>query len=127
LKSVSSLRGRKVSGALRISGLRFDGALLRFSYALTEELPARIEVGVVVSKRHGSAVQRNRVKRKIRAASRLRLGVLSDVLQRNQRSLSVLVLYRGSKQTSARRVAFADIDTDVDRFAKSVRASLVTS
>jgi len=118
--SVTSLRGRKAFEAVRAAGRASKGEYLRFFYDFDFDVRqmGSIRIGVIVGKRHGSAVLRNLVKRRIREACKLLIGVnLGEV----QRTLSVVIVYGGSKRQPATRVTFDEIKGDFIEFVRVIR------
>jgi ribonuclease P protein component len=118
LRSVTSLRGRKAFEAVRTAGRATKGEYLRFFYDFDVGRIGLVRIGVIVGKRHGSAVCRNLVKRRIREACKLLTGLN---LGEAQRKLSVVIVYGGSKRQPATRVSFDEIKGDVIEFVRVIR------
>jgi ribonuclease P protein component len=71
MKRVNRLRGRDQFQRLRRNGRRWEGALIGLNGAATRR--RHVRCGFVVAKRIGTAVVRNRVRRRLREAVRLTL------------------------------------------------------
>lgn len=103
----------------RSRGDILDGKLFRFIYRLGPPQSPPVQISVVVGKRHGHAVIRNLLKRRVREACRLCLGSQADEMSRRSLSLSLVIMYRGSKQRAAGRISFDDIKRDVVTFVNA--------
>ena len=123
MKSVVSLRGRKAFEAVRAAGRVFRGEHLRFFYEFHRDRPGPVRVGVIVGKKHGSAVRRNLIKRRIRESCRLLMGLNPG---ETQNAFSVVVVYGGSKREAAARTSFGEIKGDVIEFVGVVRTLLAS-
>jgi ribonuclease P protein component len=118
LKSLTSLRGRKAFEAVKAAGAVFKGEHLRFFYDFNAKQRGSIRIGVIVGKRYGSAVCRNRIKRRIREACKLLIGLNpAEMLH----GLSVVVVYGGSKRQAAARTTFNEITADVVKLIRVIR------
>ena len=103
---------------MRAAGRVFRGELLKFFYDFDVERGRSIKLGVIVGKRHGSAVCRNVVKRRIREACKLLVGLNPGEMRP---TFSVVVVYVGSKRQTAARVSFDEIKGDVIEFVRVIR------
>ena len=101
----------------------FKGEYLRFFYDLRRGQPRPIRIGVIVGKRHGSAVHRNLIKRRIREACKLLIGLDPGEAQR---AFSVVVVFGGLKRQAATRISFDEIKADVIEFVGVIRTLLAS-
>ena len=118
---VERLRGPRVFEAVRTGGKVFDGLVLRFFYDLHLGEKTSIGFGIVMGKRHGSAVVRNRLKRRIRAACREVLGC--RVKMPDRLTLSVVVVFKGSRGHPASRLSYAEILNDMANLGHAIQTS----
>ena len=83
-------------------------------------------IGVVVQKRHGSAVRRNLIRRRVREAFRLVMDARSAKLENLDMSLSVLLIYKGSQGTLFGQPPFEQIMNEIAGFVEELQFSLVS-
>jgi len=121
LKSIERLRGPGVFEAVRTGGSVFDGRFLRFLYEVQGGHAAPIRLGIVMARRHGPAVIRNRIKRRIRAAWHEEAGSRTGLSQRL--ALSVVVVFKGSREQSSSRISYEEIRKDITRFVHVIQSS----
>ena len=97
-----------------------DGQFLRLFYDLHPGQQVPIRLGIVMGKRHGSAVLRNRVKRRIREAFYETLGSQARMLGSRHLMLSVVIVFKGSKRRPVDRLSYAEIRDDAARFGYAI-------
>jgi ribonuclease P protein component len=124
LKYVVSLRGRKAFRGVLVAGRVFESRRLKFFYARHAGHPGSIRIGIIVGKGHGSAARRNLVKRRIREACRRLIDFNPG---ETQHTLSIVVVYGGSKRQVATRVTFDEIKDDVIKFGSVIRTLLASN
>lgn len=105
------LKSRKLIGKLFTEGQSFAVFPLRVIFIPTAE-GSGVQAAFSVSKRHFKhAVQRNRIKRQMREAYRLRKNQVSDTT----RQISLMVLY-----TAKEPLPYARIDEAMGRLLKKI-------
>ena len=108
-----------------MKGKVFEGKLLKFYFVSHGDQPAPFLVAVNVSKRHGVAVRRNRIKRRIRESLRLLIRERYEELKTHHNRFSVVVVYKGMKGQFPGRVEFTDFRRDVSGFIDAIHSSNV--
>lgn len=103
-----------------MEGTIFEGTFLKFYHLCHSGQPLPFLVAVNVNKRYGVAVRRNRVKRRIRESLLLALYKHHEVLNTRQTGVSVVVVYKGTRDKPLDRVSFADIQRDVGKFMHAI-------
>ena len=76
-----------------------------------------------MGRRHGSAVHRNRIKRRIRAACFEVLDTCADMLESKRAVLSVVIVFKGSKRRPLDRLSYAEIREDIANLAHVIQKS----
>ncbi|MEK9135522.1 MAG: ribonuclease P protein component [Bacteroidota bacterium] len=120
-----SLRGRTAFQSLVREGQVFEGEFLKFFFTCSRSQPHPFRIGVIVGKRHGSSVCRNRLKRRIREACRHELRGIAEGQIAHSATLSAAITYRGSCRVTSGRVGLADLRADVAQFIRAIHLSLV--
>lgn len=115
---LKSLHGRSTFKAIRLNGSIYSSNLLRYTYLLeTSDVP-RFQFAVIVSKRFGSAVRRNQLKRRIREAIRI---AVREQGPRGADCVSLLVSYNAKKPP--REIDVSDLKKDVVGFLAAIGVS----
>jgi RNase P protein component len=119
---VRSLGGGKTFRALRATGKVHNGEILKFFFEC-RKAEADGGLGVMVNKRFGTAVQRNRIKRRIREAYRTGLRGYLKQTPYLSTNISTVVLYKGVRGKPERSASFAEIQADVHRFITAIQST----
>lgn len=110
----SILRGRKCFVYVFRHGKRIEGSLLS---CLIAPLPGscgistKLSFAVIIHRRIGSAVQRNKIKRWVREAYRRYNKNLTDLTTRTDCPIAIVFSYR--KNETGKNIRYADIERDV--------------
>lgn len=108
---------------IRTKGNVFEGKLLKFFYVTSRDKPVPLLVAVNVNKRHGIAVRRNRIKRRIRESLRLSIHERYKELKPHRTYFSVVIVYKGMKGQLPGSIRFADIKRDITEFMEAIHFS----
>jgi ribonuclease P protein component len=117
----SILRGRKNFTRLFRHGKRIEGSLLS---CLTATLPdefgkkEKYFFAVIVQRRTGSAVRRNKIKRWVREAYRRNKKFLIESASRNENPIAVLFSYR--RHDTEKDIRYADVERDVQSILEKI-------
>lgn len=88
------LKSRKRIEELFLNGKNFSVFPLRVTYQFSPSEETAVQVGVTAGKKYfKKAVDRNRIKRLIREAYRLKKHELTEVLKQKQQSCSLFFMY----------------------------------
>ncbi|MDQ6889230.1 MAG: ribonuclease P protein component [Bacteroidota bacterium] len=96
-KSTEKLKSSKLIGQIFSRGKSFSHFPFRAIYIYPEKNKSHLQTAFSVSsKNFKKAVDRNRIKRVMREASRLQKNSLQKKLEQNQNYLAVFIIYTGS-------------------------------
>ena len=83
-----------------------------------------IKAAFVVYKKAGSAVWRNRIKRLLRESYRLNKNILSDIVQKNESSLLLVLAAKSINQKTNKKINLNDILPDVVDLLEQIKRRL---
>ncbi len=115
-KKEEKLKSRKLIEVLFKKGISFSIFPLRVLYLFSEENIAPLQAGFAVSAKHfKKAVDRNRVKRLMREAYRLKKNNLTANLLENKKGMAVFFIY-----TSNKILLYREVDEKIELAIKKL-------
>jgi len=97
-KKEEKLKSRKLIEVLFKQGSSFSNFPFRVLYIFQEKNIAPLQSGFAVSgKQFKRSVDRNRIKRLMREAYRLQKNHLTELLEKNEKSMAVFFIYTGNQ------------------------------
>ncbi len=108
-----TLRGQGAFDALFAAGRRANATLVRCLFRFEAEPAGSVRVGFSVPRRCGTAVRRNRVRRLMREAFRLEKDGFQRALRESERSVSLVFVFRGSRECAEGPLSMTVIHRDV--------------
>lgn len=113
VKKAETLRGRGVFRSVARTGMRVDGTYLRAYALVTPSSSPSFVVGVTVYGRGFTAVRRNRIRRRLRAAVDRERGRIRETVQAAAVRLELVLGYRSPAETPI--APFTDLHEDCVR------------
>lgn len=113
MKKAETLRGRGAFRSVAQMGMRVDGTYVRAYVLVTSSSSPSFAVGVTVYGRGFTAVRRNRIKRRLRAAVDRERGRIRETVQAAAVRLELVLGYRSSADTPI--IPFTDLHEDCVR------------
>ncbi len=115
-----TLRGQGAFDALFAAGRRANAALVRCLFRFDPGPAGCLRVGFSVPRRCGTAVRRNRVRRLMREAFRVEKEGFRRALREAGRSVSLLFVFRGSRECAEGPLSMTVIHRDVVELCRAV-------
>jgi ribonuclease P protein component len=113
VNQVEPLRGYAAFDRVFKGGRKIGGALLMCIYCTERTAKATLHVGYAVSSRRFNAVQRNRIRRLMREATRKECAPLCSALDRHSVSANLILLFRARPDVDVARLALAPVEREV--------------
>jgi len=113
VRKSETLRGHGVFRTVTANGKRIDGKIIR-SYSVISASPSpSFAIGMSVSGRRLNAVQRNRIRRRMREAFARERSRLAGTVEASGVSLATVFSFRPRNGEALKTAAFSDVHADV--------------
>ena len=115
MRKSETLHGHGAFRAVTTAGKRLDGTYVRSYTVAVKSTNPSLAVGVTIYDRTLNAVQRNRIRRRMRASVDLERKRLAETAAAGGVTLHVVLGYRPRKDTRGDQTPFVELHADLSR------------